>query len=182
MAPKKGRESLLDLCSRATAQGNTISVRMLEYLSTVKEPPHGFRELATNFLEICRVLYSIEAGLSEASRAQSQFPNDMQQELDKKFRQTNDDFIVLNQMLVKFLEYEKKGSFGKLKKGWHMMFADTDIHKMKDSLAKSRDALGMSAMVFRWYLGDAKADASLGIGYTGLAAVLERMNPHSSRQ
>ncbi|ETI22723.1 hypothetical protein G647_06799 [Cladophialophora carrionii CBS 160.54] len=182
MAPKKGKESLLDLCSRATTQGNSISVRMLEYLSTVKEPPHGFRELAINFLDICRVLYSIEAGLSAASRAHSQFPNDMQQELDKKFRQTADDFIVLNQMLVKFLEYEKKGGLGKLKKGWHMMFADTDIHKMRDSLAKSRDALGMSAMVFRWYLGDAKADESLGIGYTGLAAVLERMSPSSARQ
>jgi len=83
MAPKKGKESLLDLCTRATSQGNTISVRMLEYLSTVKEPPHGFRELATNFLEICRILYSIEAGLSEAMRSHSQFPNDMQQELDK---------------------------------------------------------------------------------------------------
>ncbi|EXJ66932.1 uncharacterized protein A1O5_10127 [Cladophialophora psammophila CBS 110553] len=177
MAPRKGKESLLDLCGKATTLGNSISVRMLEYLSTVKEPPHGFRELATNFLDICRVLCSIEAGLSEASRTHSQFPNDMQQELDKKFRQTNDDFIVLNQMLIKFLEYERKGSLGKLKKGWHMMFADTDIHKMKDSLARSRDALGMSAMVFRWYLGDAKADASVGIGYTGLAAVLERMNP-----
>ncbi|KIW95692.1 uncharacterized protein Z519_04277 [Cladophialophora bantiana CBS 173.52] len=177
MAPRKGKESLLDLCGKATTLGNSISVRMLEYLSTVKEAPHGFRELATNFLDICRVLCSIEAGLSEASRTHSQFPNDMQQELDKKFRQTNDDFIVLNQMLIKFLEYEKKGSLGKLKKGWHMMFADTDIHKMKDSLARSRDALGMSAMVFRWYLGDAKADASVGIGYTGLAAVLERMNP-----
>ncbi|KIY00906.1 uncharacterized protein Z520_03572 [Fonsecaea multimorphosa CBS 102226] len=177
MAPKKGKESLLDLCGRATTLGNSVSVRMLEYLSNVKEPPHGFRELATNFLDICRVLCSIEAGLSEASRGHSQFPNDMQQELDKKFRQANDDFIVLNQMLVKFLEYEKKGGLGKLRKGWHMMFADTDIHKMKDSLARSRDALGMSAMVFRWYLGDAKADASVGIGYTGLAAVLERMNP-----
>ena len=182
MAPKKGKETLLDLCGRATSQGNTISVRMLEYLSTVKEPAYGFRELATNFLDICRVLYSIEAGLGEATRAHSQFPTDMQQELDRKFRQTNDDFIVLNQMLVKFLEYEKKGSFGKLKKGWHMMFADTDINKMRDNLAKSRDALGMSAMVFRWYLGDAKADASLGIGYTGLAAVLERMNPSLIRQ
>ncbi|KIW85275.1 hypothetical protein Z517_00665 [Fonsecaea pedrosoi CBS 271.37] len=177
MAPKKGKESLLDLCNRATTLGNSVSVRMLEYLSSVKEPPHGFRELATNFLDICRVLCSIEAGLTEASRSHGSFPSDMQQELDKKFRQANDDFIVLNQMLIKFLEYEKKGGLGKLRKGWHMMFADTDIHKMRDSLAKSRDALGMSAMVFRWYLGDAKADASVGIGYTGLAAVLERMGP-----
>lgn len=177
MAPKKGKESLLDLCARATELGNSISVRMLEYLSTVKHQPHGFRELATNFLDICRVMWSIEAGLTEASRTGSQLPADMQQELDKKFRQTNDDFIVLNQMVVKFLEYEKKGRLGRLQKGLHMMFADADIDKMRDSLGRSRDALGMSAMVFRWYLGDAKADGAVGMGYTGLAAVLESMSP-----
>ncbi|EOO03340.1 putative ankyrin repeat domain containing protein [Phaeoacremonium minimum UCRPA7] len=156
--------------------GNSISVRMLEYLSTVKNHPHGFRELAMDFLDICRILWSIEAGLTEASRTHNQFPSDMVQELDKKFRQTNDDFIVLNQMLVKYLEYEKKGGFARLQKGWRMMFADTNIHKMRESLAKSRDALRMSALVFRWSLGDAKANSNIGIGYTGLAAALERMN------
>ncbi len=34
----------------------------------------------------------------------------------------------------------------------------------------------MSALVFRWSLGDDKADGSVGIGFTGLAAALERMN------
>jgi hypothetical protein len=178
MAPKKGKETLLDLCNRSTAQGNTISVRMLEYLSTVKEPPLGFRELSVNFLEICRVLYAIEAGLQEASRAHSQFPQDMQQELDKKLRGTQDDFIVLNQMLSKFLESEKKGSFGRFRK---MMFADTDCHKLNQSLGKTREALGMSSMVFRWYLGDEKAEASLGIGVTALAAALDRLNPSGVR-
>lgn len=176
MAPRKGKESPLELCTRATLLGNSISVRMLEYLSTAKSPPHGFRDLAANFLDICRILWSIEAGLTEASRRHSHFPDDMVQELDKKFRQTNDDFIVLNQTLLKFLDYEKKGGFGKLQKGWRMMFADTDIAKIRESLSRSREALRMSAAVFRWSLGDAKADASVGIGYTGLVAALERMN------
>lgn len=176
MAPRKGKESPLELCTRATLLGNSISVRMLEYLSTAKSPPHGFRDLATDFLDICRILWSIEAGLTEASRRHSHFPEDMVQELDKKFRQTNDDFIVLNQTLLKFLDYEKKGSFGKLQKGWRMMFADTDIAKIRESLGKSRESLRMSAAVFRWSLGDTKADASVGIGYTGLIAALERMN------
>lgn len=174
MAPKK--ESLIDLCTRATNLGNSVSVRLLEYLSTVKHHPHGFRELATDFLDISRILWSIEAGLLESSRSHNQLPSDMVKELDKKFRGTNDDFIVLNQLLLKLLEYEKKRGFGKLSKGWHMMFVDTDIHKMRESLEKSRDALRMSALVFRWSLGDERVDSSVGIGYTGLAAALERMN------
>ncbi|KAL6241240.1 hypothetical protein RBB50_011919 [Rhinocladiella similis] len=177
MAPKKGKETLLELCTMATNVGNSISVRMLEYLGTVKNQPHGFKELACDFLDISRILWSIEAGLNEAGRSQTKFPQDMTQELDKKFRQTNDDFIVLNQMLTKFLEYERKGRLGRFQRGWHSMFSDDEIHKIRDSLGKSRDALRMSALVFRWSLGDAKADASVGIGYTGLAAVLERMNP-----
>jgi ankyrin repeat protein len=31
--------------------------------------------------------------------------------------------------------------------------------------------------MFRWTIGDAKADASMGIGYAGLIAALERLNP-----
>ena len=81
---KKGKESLLELCNRATILGNSISVRMLEYLSTVKSQPHGFRELAVDFLDICRILWSIEAGLSEASRTKNQFPIDMVQAGSKK--------------------------------------------------------------------------------------------------
>src|ERR1700759_2781622 len=99
----------------------------------------------------------------------------MIQELEGKFRQTNDNFIVLNHMLLKFLEYDKKGALGKLQKGWRMIFTGTDIEKMRDSLAKCRDVLRMSAVVFRWSIGDTKADASVGIGYTGLMAALERM-------
>jgi ankyrin repeat protein len=175
MAPRRGKETLLELCSRTTNLGNSISVRMLEYLSTVKGHPFGFRELATDFLDTCRTLWSIEAGLTEASSRQNQFPMDMVQELESKFRQTNDDFIVLNHMLIKFLEYDKKGAFGKLQKGFRMMFSGTDIEKMRESIAKCRDALRTSAVVFRWSIGDTKADASVGIGYTGLIAALDRM-------
>ena len=176
MAPRKGKETPLELCTRATVLGNSISVRMLEYLSTAKSHPHGFRELITEFLDICRTLWSIEAGLNEASRKRNQFPPEMTQELDKKFRQINDDFIVLNHMILKFLDYERKGGFGRLQRGWRMMFADSDIEKTRVSLTKSGDSLRMSAGVFRWSLGDAKADASVGIGYTGLVAALDRMS------
>lgn len=53
MAPAK--ETSLDLCKRVNAQGNTIAIRMLEYLSTAKTPLHGFEPLAREFVELCQV-------------------------------------------------------------------------------------------------------------------------------
>jgi hypothetical protein len=56
------------------------------------------------------------------------------------------------------------------------MFSGTDLEKMRQSLLKDKEALRMSSMVFRWSVGDSKADSNAGIGYTGLMAALERMN------
>ncbi|KAL7624786.1 hypothetical protein AAE478_006358 [Parahypoxylon ruwenzoriense] len=97
-------------------------------------------------------------------------------ELDKKFKATNTDFQILAQMLNRLLEYEKKGTMGKIQKGWRKMFADNDVQKVRDNLSRTREALRMSALVFQWSLGDAKIDESVGIGYTGLAAALDRMS------
>jgi hypothetical protein len=53
MAPTK--ETSVDLCKRTNAQGNTIAIRILEYLSTAKTPIHGFESLAREFIELCQV-------------------------------------------------------------------------------------------------------------------------------
>ncbi|WYZ41405.1 hypothetical protein EsH8_V_000300 [Colletotrichum jinshuiense] len=176
----KPKESVLDLCTRATLLGNNISVRMLEFLTNIKHQPHGFRELANDFLDICRILWSIEAGLSEAARTHQEFPADMIKELDLKFRQTNSDFQVLDHMMFEFLEYEKKGAMGKFQRGWRMMFADKEIYRMRESIRKARDALRMSALVFQWSLGNSKTDDAVGNGYAGLAAALDRMSSNKS--
>ncbi|KAL8420406.1 hypothetical protein RB594_003262 [Gaeumannomyces avenae] len=175
MVPDKSRAALLELCTKATLMGNNISVRMLEFLSSVKHQPHGFKNLAQDFLDICRILWAIEAGLSECFRAGQHFPDDMVKELNGKFRQTNADFQVLDHMMVEFLEYENGGVGGKLRKGWRMMFAEKSIAKIRDSLGKSRDSLRMSALVFQWSLGSASPDGSIGSGYSELAAALDRM-------
>jgi ankyrin repeat protein len=60
---------------------------------------------------------------------------------------------------------------------FRMMFADTDVEKMRLTLSRSRDSLKVSSAMFRWTLGDARADASMGIGYAGLIAALERLDP-----
>lgn len=174
MAPTK----TLELCNKATTQGNSISIRMLEYLSSAKHPVHGVQTLATEFLELSRLIWSIEAGLTESSHKRNAIPADVTQELDKQFRRIGDEFIVVNQMMLKLLDNEnKKGGFGR---AFRMMFADTDVDKIRNTLMKSRDQLKMSSAMFRWSLGDAKADSQMGIGYTGLIAALERLNPGKS--
>ncbi|KAI2779439.1 ankyrin repeat-containing domain protein [Daldinia loculata] len=173
-------ESVVGLCHKATVLGNKISIHMLEYVGTVEKHGHQFDELAHDFLETCRIMWSLEAGLAECSRSNQRFPPEMITELDKKFKAANTDFQVLDHMLGRLLEYEKKGTMGKIQKGWRKMFADNDVEKMKDNLAKTREALRMSALVFQWSLGDAKIDESVGIGYTGLAAALDRMSRNKS--
>ncbi|KAI1411626.1 ankyrin repeat-containing domain protein [Hypoxylon sp. FL1857] len=169
-------ESVVSLCHKATVLGNKISIHMLEYVGTVEKHGHQFDELAHDFLETCRIIWSLEAGLTEYSRSNQRFPPEMVIELDKKFKTANSDFQVLDHMLSRLLEYEKKGTMGKIQKGWRKMFADNDVERMRENLAKTREALRMSSLVFQWSLGDAKIDESVGIGYTGLAAALDRMS------
>lgn len=175
MAPAS-KETSIQLCNRVTAQGNTISIRLLEYLSTAKQPILGVQALATEFIQLGRLLWSIEAGLAEASRTHHNVPVEVTQDLDKRIQQVYDEFVVLNQMIVKFVNNENhKSGFGKR---FRMMFADTDVDKMRTTLSKSRDSLKVSSAMFRWTIGDVQADATMGIGYTGLIAALERMNPN----
>ena len=173
---KTKESAALEACTKDTLLGNKISVRMLEYLSTVKNHPEGFELLAREFLDICRILFSIEAGLDDCAKTGRRFPPDMVVELERKFKSTFVDFQELDRMIHKFLEYENKGAVGRIQKGFRRMFPDHDIARMRDSLAKSREALRMSALVFQWSLGDSRIEDSVGIGYTGLAAALERMH------
>ena len=175
MAPRKAKESPVELCSQANTLGNTISVRILEYLSTGKNEPHNFRQLAADFLDICQTIWSIETGLLDLSQKRNQFPDELFDELGKKIRSVKDDFIALNQMLVKFVEGEKKGG---LRRGWRMMFADTDVDNIRKSLASSQEGLKMSALMFRWSAGS-QGNASIGIGYTALSAALGRDISHN---
>lgn len=176
MAPPK-KETSIQLCQRVTTQGNTLSIRMLEYLGTSKHAIPGFEALANEFIELCRLLWSIEAGLIESAKnPRNAIPTEVTQELDRRFHQVNDEFTVLQQMVVKFVDNEagKGGGFGRR---FRMMFADTDVDKMRATLSRSRDSLKVSSAMFRWTVGDARADAAMGIGYAGLIAALERINP-----
>ncbi|KAJ4335485.1 hypothetical protein N0V95_008894 [Ascochyta clinopodiicola] len=153
---------------------------MLEYLGTSKHAIPGFETLAIEFIELCRLLWSIEAGLIESTKTpRNAIPVEVTQELDRRFRQVSDEFTVLQQMVVKFVDNDsgKGGGFGRR---FRMMFADTDVDKMRTTLSRSRDSLKVSSAMFRWTIGDARADATMGIGYAGLIAALERISPNKT--
>lgn len=175
MATTRAADSVLSSCHKATVLGNKIAIHMLEYLGTVEKHSSQFDELALEFMDTSRIMWALEAGLTECTKNGQRLPGDMLSELDKKFRTTYNDFQILDQILSRFLDYEKKGAMGRLQKGFRSMFSSNDVQKMRDNLEKTREALRMSALVFQWSLGDDKIDESVGIGYTGLAAALERL-------
>ncbi|CAK3896807.1 ankyrin repeat [Lecanosticta acicola] len=174
MAPNKGKESLLELCKSTIALGNSIAVHTLEYLSISKHPKQGFKELAIEFLEASRALFPARAGLS---RSNSNFPADVTQELYERFDQTRNAFTVMDQMVNKLLSGEKKNGFGKLGKNFRMMFTESEIDRLRISLAQCRAALSISALMFSSTMGYQKIEPAAGIGYTALAAILETSDP-----
>ncbi|RYP00850.1 hypothetical protein DL766_001034 [Monosporascus sp. MC13-8B] len=176
----RSADSVLNLCHKATVLGNKISIHMLEYLGTVEKRSHQFDELAHEFMDTSRIMWSLEAGLVEFTRSNQKLPVEMISELEKKFRAAHSDFQVLDSMLGRYLDYEKKGTVGRFQKGWRSMFSHNDVDKMRENLEKTREALCMSALVFQWSLGDTKIDESVGIGYTGLAAALDRISGSKS--
>lgn len=179
MAPTR-KETTIELCKRVNVQGNTVSIRMLEYLSSTKEPVRGFFTLTTAFLDLARIVWSIEAGINESFKTRQTYPVEMTQELDVRFRHILDEFVVLGQMVSKFIENDNgKGGLGRRMR---MMFADSEVDKIRMTLMKSSESLKMSSAIFRWTIGHDHVDETMAIGYGGLIAALERLNPAKRSQ
>lgn len=180
----KSQAQCLDICSKTTKLGDRVSVRMLEYLSSVKQTslPHGLDDLAHGFLSTCETLLTLEAGLVDCGRTGQVFPIDLLTELEKKFRVCQSDFNLLDQMLGKTLEAERKhGTMGKMKRGLSKLFGEVDFEKMTHALEQTRESLRMSALMFQWTLGNEKIESGMGIGYTGLAAALNRLDRRAGK-
>lgn len=178
--PSKAQTHCVDVCEKTTQIGDRISVHLLEYLTSVKQShlPPGLDALAHGFLSTCQVLFSLQAGLEECARTGQFFPADLLAELEKKFRVCQADFNLLDQMLCKVLETERKGhgTMSKMKRGLSKLFGDVDFSKMTLALEQTRESLRMSALMFQWSLGSEKIERGMGIGYTGLAAALSRLD------
>ncbi|KAH8591039.1 ankyrin repeat-containing domain protein [Bisporella sp. PMI_857] len=176
MAPSsKAQSNCQELCHKSTLLGNRVSVHILEYLTTVKNLPPGFEALAHEFLDTCEILFSIEAGIGDCNENGQKLPAEMITELDSKFRVTLADFQILDQMVNKLLEHEL-GTMSRIKRGWGKMFGDNDLTKVRSALSRTRESLRMSALVFQWSLGSERISKEMGIGYTGLAAALDRLD------
>ncbi|KAJ2984486.1 hypothetical protein NUW58_g6034 [Xylaria curta] len=165
----------LSHCHKATVLGNVIAIHMLEYITAATTHRDGLNSLAHDFLDVCLIMWSIEAGLVEYTRTGQSLPVEMTQELDRKFNVAHSDFQALDHWLNRSLSEERGGAGKKLSRGWRKMFSGNEIPKMRQALGKTRESLRMSALVFQWSLGEAKIDESLGIGYTALSAALERL-------
>ncbi|TKA29894.1 hypothetical protein B0A50_03258 [Salinomyces thailandicus] len=174
---KQGKETLFELCTSTIALGNTIAVHILEYLSDARTVRNGFRELAAEFLEASRPLFPTKAGLTETSSAGTQLPVDARRDLVVLLRQYNTSYVVLNQMVSKMLNNERKQGFSKLSKGFSMLFADAEIEKLMLSISQCRELSRKNALVEAWLGCDVGQDAASWIGYTALAAVLNHPDP-----
>ncbi|KAJ6047003.1 uncharacterized protein N7446_011837 [Penicillium canescens] len=170
----KSEEAICSVAALATQLGNQISVHMLKYISTTKDLPDGFRELSHTFLDTCRTLWAIEAGVTELAAANRALPEVIIEEVEKKFVSTYRDFQQLDKVILKLVHYEHRGTLGKLQRGWHR--PGHELSRIHESLKKATETLRISGMAFHWSLGDAHPEESVGTGYAGLAAALDRVS------
>ncbi|KAL3462379.1 ankyrin [Aspergillus heterothallicus] len=171
--PAPTEEAIRAVSAMATQLGNQISVHMLNYISTTKDLPSGFRELSHTFLDTCRTLWAIEAGVTELAAANRALPEVIITEVEKKFVAAYADFQHLEKVILKLVQYEHRGTWGKLQRGFHR--PNQELDRIHDSLKKTNETLQISGMAFHWSLGEAHPEESVGIGYASLAAALDRI-------
>lgn len=185
MAPAaavKTQAQCLESCNKTSKLGDRIAVHLFEHLAeSASHIPKNIEELAHGFLDTCQIVFAIQAGLKEATSSDRVFPADVLSELDRKFRVLHGEFQLLDQMVKKLTEYATKGTLGRMKRSWGKMTGDKDIDKMTFALARTRETLRLSALMFKWTLGSDKVDSSAGIGFTGLAAALDRLDHSQGR-
>jgi hypothetical protein len=129
------RELLLETAGSLDHLGQGISLKMIQFLNTVKTHPIGFRDLGLDFLEICKIINALKSTLQGGAQT---IHEKALSELLKVLSQTYDDFSQLQRLLEKFTEFEKGGTFAMLQKSWRLVFADKDVAKVHKSLQENR--------------------------------------------
>ncbi|PFH56984.1 hypothetical protein XA68_15674 [Ophiocordyceps unilateralis] len=172
----KAQAQCLDLCHNIASAGDAVAERMAEYSTVVKHLPFGFDGLANELLDVCHVLFYIEAGLEEAVGNVHPLPLEMITVLEKRFRAAQADFKVLDHTVGKWLDNERRGAVGRMRRGFGKVFGKDGIDKMLQALQRHRTELKMSALMFQWNLGSEKIESDPGIGYIALNSTLEDSN------
>ncbi|KAJ5171850.1 hypothetical protein N7492_004443 [Penicillium capsulatum] len=171
--PSTTEDSIQTVSAHATRLGNQISVHMLNYLSSAQDVPDGFRDLSHTFLDTCRTLWAIEVGMTELTTANRSLPDVIVNEIEKKFSVAYRDFQHLEKVILKLVQYEHRGTLGKIQRGWHR--PGQELNRIHESLKKTNETLQISGMAFHWTLGAAHPEESVGIGYASLSAALDRI-------
>ncbi|KAJ5217014.1 hypothetical protein N7468_010022 [Penicillium chermesinum] len=159
-------DNIRTVSALATQLGNQISVQMLNYLSTTHDLPEGFRDLSHTFLDTCRTLWAIETGVTELAGANRSLPEVIIEEVGKKFDAAYRDMSIA-------------GHWGSCSEGFNR--PGHELRRIHDSLKRINETLQISGMAFHWSLGEARPEDSVGIGYSSLAAALDRISQGRSR-
>jgi hypothetical protein len=140
-------DSLLAETSETTTLGNNISLNMVSFMDSVKDQPAGFRDLGLDFLAVSQIVNALGESLKEHFRTKQPFPRQAVPELTRLLANTLKDFKTLQNLLQKFMDYEKGGVAARLQKTWRQFFADKDIAKVRISLQANKGALTMAMLL-----------------------------------
>jgi hypothetical protein len=146
------RGELLSTTRALDSQGHTLSSKIDLFLNSVKAQPLGFRELGLNFIGIARIVSALRSSLESHIQSGLPFPDAAVPELLRVLKKSSDDFADLDKLLARFMEYERGGALGSLKKGWRMMFADKEVGRLDGQLKESQGALNMAMLLTNMYV------------------------------
>jgi hypothetical protein len=141
------QDTLMRSITACTLLGDSISLKMVDFLNQVQDQPVGFRDLGLNFLGICQILSALADSLHEHFKTNQPFPDRAIPELTRVIAKTTQDFAQLQTLLQKFMDFEKGGALAKLQKTWRLIFADKDIAKVRSSLQENKGALNMTMLL-----------------------------------
>lgn len=173
MPPVTSESQILDLCTRATGLANSISVHIVEYISTVKSQTPGIRPLAINFLEVCQKVWPIQSGILDTLNGTENVPRDVLQELEEKIKHTIDSFTSLDLLMTRLLLYERKKGFTKFIGGFGLSSINSEVMSLTRALAKDSEGLRMCSLAFKWILGRSNSSSPNASAYTSLAKALK---------
>ncbi|PQK13096.1 hypothetical protein BB8028_0004g00280 [Beauveria bassiana] len=162
----------LSFCGSVIASYDSIAEKMSGYAGLVSHLPHSFVVLAKEVLGACDELSSIYGGLSNAVPGQT-LPADLITVMKKNLRGAQDQALVLDQVVTKLLDHERKGAMSRLRRGFGKMFSDNHIERVTSGVTKTHENLKVGSLLLQWKVGSPRTESELGIGCISLAAAIE---------
>ncbi|KAM3427822.1 hypothetical protein NHJ13734_008843 [Beauveria thailandica] len=162
----------LQFCGSVIASYDSIAEKMSGYTSLVSHLPHSFVVLAKEVLGACDELSAIYSGLSNTVPGQN-LPADLITVMKKNLRGAQDQALVLDQVVTKLVDHERKGAMSRLRRGFGKMFSDNHIERVTTGVTKTHENLKVGSLLLQWKVGSPRTESELGIGCISLAAAVE---------